>query len=228
LEFSVITGFGRPSRRPRSSGAGPASAPPGIPRPVLPARQITPPLGPVSGVKIFPFCSRANQFIPVPSHPVRGAARDRHERAVGCDGRRWRARRTRRKRTAKSCGSGAAVLALSPRGAKLLEGDGGKRAVLRGEHEVSRKPLRREGRSVPAALYARVQFCLAQIARETAGAASTRSSLRPLSFERVKSKQTSGDQRREKAKLYQRHCERKRSNPLSRHAPRWIASLRSQ
>src|SRR6266487_7208063 len=42
-------------------------------------------------------------------------------------------------RTAKSCGSGAAVLALSPREAKLLGGHGGKRAVLREEREVSRK-----------------------------------------------------------------------------------------
>ena len=95
----------------RRSGFCPA----GLPRPVLPARQITPPLGPVSGVKIFPFCSHANQFIPVPSCPIRGAARDRHERAVGCGGRRWRAGRTRLTRTAKSCGSGAAVLALSLR-----------------------------------------------------------------------------------------------------------------
>src|SRR3954467_5727074 len=52
-----------------------------------------------------------------------------------------RARRTRRMRTAKSCGSGAAVLALSPREAKLLGGDGGKRAVLRGEHVISRKAI---------------------------------------------------------------------------------------
>src|SRR6266545_6807328 len=71
-----------------------------------------------------------------------------------------RARRSRLMRTAKSCGSGAAVLALSPREAKLLGGDGGKRAVLREEHEVSRKSLRREGRNAPAALYARVHFCL--------------------------------------------------------------------
>src|SRR6476620_11260881 len=71
---------------------------------------------------------------------MRGA-RERHERAVRCDGRGWRERRTRRTRTAKSCGSGAAVLALSPREAKLLWGGGGKRAVLRGEHEVSRKAI---------------------------------------------------------------------------------------
>ena len=44
----------------------------------------------------------------------------RHERAVRCDGRRRCARRTRLTRTAKSCGSGAAVLALSPREAKIL------------------------------------------------------------------------------------------------------------
>ena len=43
------------------------------------------------------------------------------------------------KRTAKSCGPGAAVLALS--GGKFPAGDGGKRAVLREEHEVSRKAI---------------------------------------------------------------------------------------
>src|SRR6476661_10888962 len=43
-------------------------------------------------------------------------------------------------RTAKSCGSGAAVLALSSR-KQAFAGDGGKRAVLREEHEVSRKAI---------------------------------------------------------------------------------------
>jgi len=42
------------------------------------------------------------------------------------------------------------------------------------------KPLRREGRRLPPNLYARVQIFVASIARETAGAARTRSSLRPL------------------------------------------------
>ena len=41
-------------------------------------------------------------------------------------------------RTAKSCGPDAAVLA-SNRAGSFLRGDGGKRAVHRGEHEVSRK-----------------------------------------------------------------------------------------
>ena len=92
----------------------------------------------------------------------------------------------RLKRTAKSCGSGAAVLALSPGEAKLLAGDGGKRAVLRGEHEVSRKAIAQGRPECSAALYARVHFLLAQIARETAGAASTRSSLRPQIFGRAR------------------------------------------
>src|SRR5215207_3080410 len=67
------------------------------------------------------------------------------------------------------------------RGVYFLRGDGGKRAVLRGEHEVSRKAIA-QGR--PECSRCPVCSCavlLAQIARETAGAASTRSSLRPLS-----------------------------------------------
>src|SRR5437016_13976257 len=90
------------------------------------------------------------------------------------------ARRTRLKRTAKSCGSGAAVLALSPREAKLLEGDGGKRAVLREEHEVSRKAIAQGRPECSRCPVCSCALLFAQIARETAGAASTRSSLRPL------------------------------------------------
>src|SRR5881396_4119052 len=63
---------------------------------------------------------------------------------------------------------------------KLLRDDGGKRAVHRGELEVSRKAIA-QGR--PECSRCPVCSCaalFAQIARETAGAASTRSSLRPL------------------------------------------------
>src|SRR5437879_2593048 len=62
----------------------------------------------------------------------------------------------------------------------LLRNDGGKRAVHRGERAVSRKAIA-QGR--PECFRCPVCSCallLAQIARETAGAASTRSSLRPL------------------------------------------------
>src|SRR5665213_1132864 len=51
-----------------------------------------------------------------------------------------------------------------------------------GEHGISVKPLRREGRMPPLNLYARVRFLLMHIAHETAGAARTRPSLRPLAF----------------------------------------------
>src|SRR6266542_1372416 len=72
-------------------------------------------------------------------------------------------------------------------------GDGGKRAVLREEHEVSRKAIA-QGR--PECSRCPVCSCavlFAQIARETAGAASTRSSLRPLFREGGKFWQTSGE-----------------------------------
>src|SRR5216117_2118168 len=68
----------------------------------------------------------------------------------------------------------------SGRSKSFLRGDGGKRAVLREEHEVSRKAIA-QGR--PECSRCPVCSCavlFAQIARETAGAASTRSSLRPL------------------------------------------------
>src|SRR6266516_7750090 len=80
-------------------------------------------------------------------------------------------------------------------------GDGGKRAVLREEHEVRRKAIA-QGR--PECSRCPVCSCavlFAQIARETAGAASTRSSLRPLISKRANEMQTSGDQRRESSKL---------------------------
>jgi hypothetical protein len=64
--------------------------------------------------KISRLTCRANQrHIPRVS-PERGACA-RHERAVRCGGREARARRARIKRTAKSCGSDAAVLASSSR-----------------------------------------------------------------------------------------------------------------
>src|SRR6478736_8685954 len=54
----------------------------------------------------------------------------------------------------------------------------------RGEHEVSRKPLRREGRIASAEPVCSCAFSYVHLAHETAGAARTRSSLRPLLEER--------------------------------------------
>src|SRR6478735_5769244 len=97
---------------------------------------------------------------------------------------RWTRRLRRRtqdgSRTAKSCGPGAPVLALSFARSKLLRDDGGKRAGHRGDHEVSRKPSRRESRIASAKPVCSCALFFAQIAHETAGAARTRLSLRPL------------------------------------------------
>jgi hypothetical protein len=79
------------------------------------------------------------------SHPMRGALRN-------VTNARWDAvdaalakTNARRSRTAKSCGPGAPVLALSFTRSKLLRNDGGNKPVT-GESEVSRKPSRRESR----------------------------------------------------------------------------------
>src|SRR6187399_2413816 len=59
-------------------------------------------------------------------------------------------------------------------------GDGGKTAVLREEHEVSRKAIAQGRPECSRCPVCSCALLFAQIARETAGAASTRSSLRPL------------------------------------------------
>ena len=100
---------------------------------------------------------------------------------------RW----TRELRLTCAAGAYGEVVWFGRRGAgaklrgKNSAGDGGKRAVLRGEHEVSRKAIA-QGR--PECSRCPVCSCavlFAQIARETAGAASTRSSLRPLISKRA-------------------------------------------
>src|SRR5258708_5952183 len=54
-----------------------------------------------------------------------------------------------------------------------------RKPVHRGEHEVSRKPLRREGRIASAEPVCSCACSYAHLARETAGAARIRLSLRP-------------------------------------------------
>lgn len=141
---------------------------------------------PAPRAKIFRLTCRANHR----HNSARLTADEGRSRSSRtCGEMRWTRnaqRRRRVRRTAKSCGSGVAVLALSPGEAKLLGGDGGKRAVLREEHEVNRKAIA-QGR--PECSRCPVCSCavlFAQIARETAGAASTRSSLRPLIFRRAR------------------------------------------
>src|SRR5215216_899953 len=95
-------------------------------------------------------------------------------------------------------------------------GDGGKRAVLREEHEVSRKAIA-QGR--PECSRCPVCSCavlFAQIARETAGAAGTRSSLRPLFSRRTNEDANLGQiMPRECEDSSSRHCERSEAIHLS-------------
>src|SRR5207248_10060839 len=84
------------------------------------------------------------------------------------------------------CGSSVrrSRVVLTPRcwrqaGGKCPAGDGGKRAVRRGELEVSRKAIAQGRPECSRCPVCSCAFLFAQIARETAGAASTRSSLRP-------------------------------------------------
>ena len=58
--------------------------------------------------------------------------------SVGAQGLR---RRAALKRTVKACGSDVRGAGVKFAGGKLLAGDGGKKAVLRGDHVISRKAI---------------------------------------------------------------------------------------
>src|SRR6266576_4874807 len=111
---------------------------------------------------------------------MRGADRDRHERAVGCGGRDGGERRTPLSRTAKSCGPDAPMLASSSREPSLSRATVATKPGHRGEHEVSRNPSRRESRIASAGPVCSCAHFFVHIAHETAGAARIRLSLRPL------------------------------------------------
>jgi hypothetical protein len=116
-------------------------------------------------IKIFLFFRNANQcnnsFVPPDK---RGGSR-RHERAVGCGGRGVRNRRGRMTRTAKSCGPDAPMAGVKlPRSSRFLGATvTSKLWSRRGEHEISCKPSRREGRMFPLNLYARVRLLYASL-----------------------------------------------------------------
>jgi hypothetical protein len=91
------------------------------------------------------LCRRANQMHcfgrPVPQ---RGVAQ-RHQRGTGCGGRGSVRRRSALKRTAKSCGPDAPTLSQVSR-ESFREATVAKEPGHRGAR-ISRKPLRREGRT---------------------------------------------------------------------------------
>jgi len=119
---------------------------------------------------------------------------------------RWtrvaRADEARRTRTAKSCGPDAAVLASSC--CRAIDGnDGGKKAVHQGEHEVVVKTTA-QGRP-ECFRWTCMLVCVffpRGLARETAGAARTRSSLRSLNSGGPTFLQDSGVSRRENAESH--------------------------
>ena len=79
-----------------------------------------------------------------------------------------------------------------------------KKPGHRGEYEVSRKPLRRESRDASAEPVCSCAFSYVHFAHETAGAARTRLSLRPLRLRGPKVMQTSDASRRENANAHSR------------------------
>jgi hypothetical protein len=99
-------------------GAGRPQYPP---NPALPDGQITPQAGPVCEAKIFCFCSHANQFITAAVPPgKRGVAHVTNARWDAVDAMATTDERDLL-RTAKSCGPGAPVLALSFAGQVLTK-----------------------------------------------------------------------------------------------------------
>src|ERR1700712_1649391 len=89
--------------------------------------------------------------------------------------------RARPKRTAKTCGPDAATLASIHLGAFDFPGrNGGKRAVLRGDHVISRTAIAQGMSDVLRCPVCSCAPCFVHVAHETAGAARIRHSLRPL------------------------------------------------
>ncbi len=173
----------------------------------------------------------------------------RHERWAGCGGRggvvredrlqgglavsdRHQARRATSKRTAKPCGSGTRCWCQVGGGFSNPTGGGKtfnppmtvtRRIRRRGEHGISRKTIAQGRRNAPTVPVCSCACSYAQFARETAGAASIRRSLRPrLGGEFFNS---SGALRRESADSHLAPSLRaKRSNPSHPAKKEWIAS----
>ena len=91
----------------------------------------------------------------IPLRLQRGVSRSSRDVRRGCGGRGGIIRRTMPTRTAKPCGPGAPTQVPSWRQCfSHCADDGDKKARShRGDHGVSRKPLRREGRLVAAYLW---------------------------------------------------------------------------
>jgi hypothetical protein len=136
---------------------------------------------PVPQLKIFLFSFDPNQ-IHNSRHPVPHEGRFAivTDVGTGCGGRGCALDEQRSKRTEKSCGPDASTPASSSRKATSA-GDGDKQARSPGRaRRKPLKPLRGESRIASAGPVCSCAFLFAHFAHETAGAARTRLSLRPL------------------------------------------------
>ena len=183
----------------------------------------------IKNISLYPKANQGYMF----GHPVPPEGRIMIVTIVGTGrGGRWQCRRrTARERTAKTCGPDARKLASSC-AIRFLRSDGGNRASAhRGERVISCKAIAQGRPGVHRCPVCSCALCFVLTARETAGAARTRSSLRPL----MRGREVSGKARAQCAArvwthVLQRHCEEplRRCNPSIRFAALWIASLRSQ
>jgi hypothetical protein len=128
--------------------------------------------------KYFCFSEIKIRLYDLPSRPTQRALAIVTDVGTGSGGRGWCQRREHLKRTAKSCGPDASTPASSLR--EQAQATVTRKPDHWGELEVSRKLLRRECRIASAEPVCSCAFFCARFARETAGAARTRCSLRPL------------------------------------------------
>ena len=137
--------------------------------------------------KLDAYPKSAISFPTVPPR-LRGALRGRHERWVrdamdavaSQDERRHRGRQSRVVLTPRRWRQVCGAIRRRRWQESPVTGSGHQ-----GEHVISRKPLRREGRIVSANLW-RLRSCAFLFACEAMGAASTRLSLRPLFAEALR------------------------------------------
>jgi hypothetical protein len=131
------------------------------------------------------LCDNPDTFQLPPVPPHRGAARDRHGREAGCDGRDGNARRAGLMRTAKSCGPDIPTLMSSWRRCfRIAPATVATKPGHRGEREGNRKTTRAGNAGKTGVTVVTMLACSSHVAREAAGANGARHSLRPLILSR--------------------------------------------
>src|SRR3984885_10886508 len=143
----------------------------------------------------------------VASCPTQRGGSRRHGRGAGCGGRGGALDGRCLQRTAKTCGPDTPTLVSSWR---VTADDGGKKADHRGEHGISRKPLRAGMSGVFRwlAVNTRVHTYY-HSAHEAAGASGARHSPRPLFSGRMLLANLGRTAPRECESVAERHCERR-------------------